>query len=176
MKVFIILILSCASILGADTDLHVVTTTKTNASGSVSTKDIFTRGGQTNLVRNTSAKDGVVQIRVHRFYHDDSLVGFMTTLPDSSSTTSEAGSSYSLDFEYGPSNQLKYVVLAGKDGGLADAFSCTNGLLLPVESYKLRNAAEIGTDAKELISNAQKNSPDEFNGKVERLIEKYNAK
>jgi hypothetical protein len=176
MKIFVILILSCASILGADADIHVVTTTKTNVSGSISTKEVLTRAGMTNLVRNTGTKSGVLQIRVHRFYHDGLLVGFMTTLPDASSTASEAGSPYSLAFEYGPASQLKYVAITGKDGVLVDAFSCTNGVLFPVESSQLQKAAEYGADAKELISDARKNSPEEFNRKVEQLIEKNNTK
>lgn len=176
MRAEIFFFLTCASVLGADVNLHVVTTTKTNASGSISTKDVFTRGGQTNLVRDTSTKDGLVRIRIHRFYRDGSLVGSLTTLPNSSSTTSEPGSPYFLDVEYGPSNQLEYVVIGGKDGVLLDAFTCTNGVLLPVESSQLRDAAEIGADAKELISNARKTSPEEFNRKVEHLIEKHNSK
>lgn len=176
MRALAVMILSCVSVLGADTDIHIVITTKTNASGSISTKDVFARGGQTNLVRNTTTKSGLVQIRIHRFYCDGSLVGYSTASLDSSSTTSEAGSSFSLDFEYGPSNQLKYVAIIGKDGLLRDAFACTNGVLIPVESSELQEAAKIGADAKELISNARKTSPEEFNRKVEQLIEKYNSK
>jgi len=174
MRTFIVLMLPGATVLAADTDIQHVTTVRTNASGSISTKDIFMRGGQTNLVRNTSSKDGLVQIRVNRFYHDGALVGFVTASPDSASTISEAGSPYSLDAEYGSSNQLKYVAIIRKDGQLVDAFACTNGVLLPVEGSKLRGLAEIGTDATELISHGRNTSPEEFSRKVEQLIKKHN--
>ena len=100
MRTFFIFLLSCASVLGADTGIRVVTTSKTNAEmASVSTKDVFMRDGQTNLVRNTKTKAGAVQIRIHRFYHAGALVGMLTETPDSSSTTSEAGNPFAHDFE-----------------------------------------------------------------------------
>ena len=57
MKTFIVLMLLCVSALGADTDVHVLTLTKTNAeAGWVSTRDVFTRDGQTNLIRVTNVR------------------------------------------------------------------------------------------------------------------------
>src|SRR5258708_2720391 len=76
MRAFIIFLLSCGSVFGADGDIRVVTTAKANAeTASITTKDFYTRGGQTNLVRHTKTKAGVIQIRIHRFYHAGSLVG-----------------------------------------------------------------------------------------------------
>lgn len=174
MKAFIILVLSGASVLGADTSVRIVTTTKTNAeTASVSTKDVFTRDGQTNLVRNTKTKGGAVQIRIHRFYHAGTLVGMLTETPDSSSTTSEAGSPFALDFEYGSSHQLKYAAIVGQEGVLVDAFACTNGVLSPVPSSELSNAAEIGADAKKLMSGARKMSPEQFHREVEQMNQQH---
>jgi len=174
MKAVVILLLSCASVLGADTSIHVVTTTTTNAETlSISTKDVFTRDGQTNLVRNTNTKAGVVQIQIHRFYHAGALVGMLAETPDSSSTTSEAGCPFALDFEYGPSHQLKYAAIVGQEGVLVDAFACTNCILSPVPSLELSNAAGIGADAKKLISGARKMSPEQFHREVEQMIEKH---
>jgi hypothetical protein len=51
-------------------------------------------------------------------------------------------------------------------------FTCTNGILFPVETSQLHEAAGIGSGAKELISGARKGTPEEFNRKVEQLIEK----
>lgn len=176
MQSFIILVLSCLSVMAADTnDLRVVSATRTNASGVISIKEIFTRGGHTNLVRNTSVKDGLVQIRIHRFYHDGSLVGMLTALPDSSSSTSIADSPYSFDLEYGVSNQLRYVVMGGKDGILVDAFSCTNGLLFPVQASEIQNSAHYGAEAKELID-ARKESPEHFKQKLGQTIDKIENK
>jgi hypothetical protein len=174
MRPLIILLLSCGTILGADTSIRVVTTTRTNAEeASISTKEIFTRDGKTNLVRNTKAKAGAVQIRIHRFYHAGAFVGMLTESPDFSSTTSQPACPYALDLEYGPSHQLKYAAILGEGGALVDAFSCTNGVLFPVPSLELSGAAGIGTDAKKLMSGARKMSPEEFHREVERLVEKH---
>lgn len=144
MKAFIILVLSCASVVGADTGVRVITTVRTNESGSISTKDIFTRDGQTNLVRSTSTKDGVVQIRFHRFYHGGSLVGnyYYFATQDSSAFITEAGIPYSLSFEFGPSNQLTSAVI-NKDRMIVDAFSCTNGLFYPAEVSRIQQANDL---------------------------------
>jgi hypothetical protein len=141
MRIFIVLFLSCATVLGADTGIHVVTTVRTNESGSVSTKDVFTRDGQTNLVRNTSTKSGAVRIRVHRFYCQGSLVGDFVAMPDSSGFTSEAGSPYSVSFEFDASHTPKSAVIGTKGGVIVDAFNCTNGVFSPVESSVIINGS-----------------------------------
>ena len=177
MKAFIILVLSCASVLGADTSIRVVTTTMTNAeTSSISTKEVFTRDGQTNLVRNTRTKDGAVQVRAHRFYHAGAFVGMLTEVSNSSSTTSEPGCPFALDLEYGPGKQLKYAAILGQDGVLVDAFACTNDVLFPVPSSELKAAADVGADAKKLMSHAPEVSSEQFNREVEQLIEKHNHK
>jgi hypothetical protein len=92
MRALIIFILSCAAGLGAETGIHVFTTAKTNAeTGSISTKEVFTRDGQTNLVRNTTTKAGEVQVRIHHFYRGGQLVGDVLELPDSSGFITHAG-------------------------------------------------------------------------------------
>jgi len=172
MRKFIAFILSCVSVFAADTGIQVVTTVRTNESGSISTKDVFTRDGHTNLIRNVSIKDGVVRMRVHRFYHDGFLVGMLTATPNSSSTTSWAGCPYSLDFEYRASSQLSYAIIGTKDGVVLDIFACTNGVLVPVPSSEFSNAADIAADAKKLMSRDQKLSPGEFRREVDQMIQK----
>jgi hypothetical protein len=171
-------ILSCASALGADTDaICVVTSSRTNLSGAISTKNVFTRGAQTNLVRVTRIKaGGVVQIRIQKLYHDGALVGMFFEAPDSSSTSSEAGSPYGLDWDYGISNQLRYVTIVRKDGEILDMFACTNGAIFPLEPSKLRVAIAAGRDADKLISGARKETHEGFDRKVDQLIEKYKLK
>jgi hypothetical protein len=148
MRVFIVFLLSCATVLGADTSIRVVTTVRTNESGSVSTKDVFTRDGQTNLVRNTSTKSGAVRIRVHRFYCQGSLVGDFVAMPESSGFTTEAGSPYSVGFEFDASHKPKLAVIGTKDGGILDAFSYTNGVFSPVDSSLLANANSVGSEVR----------------------------
>src|SRR5205085_368732 len=126
-----IFLLSFASVFGADGDIRVVTTAKTNAeTASITTKDFYTRDGQTNLVRHTKTKAGVVQIRIHRFYHAGSLVGDYVAMSDSSGLTTEAGTPYSVSLECAASGSPKFVVI-GKEGVILDAFSYTNGVFSP---------------------------------------------
>jgi len=76
MKTFIVLILSCASVFGADTGIQVVTTARTNAaSGAILSRDVFMRDGQTNLVRVTLSEHGAVESQNGNFYHNGVLVG-----------------------------------------------------------------------------------------------------
>ncbi|GEM_PF-1249337 len=179
MRTFITLILSCASVLGADGDIRVVTTTKTNAEkASVSTKDVFTRDGQTNLVRNTKTKAGVVQIRIHRFYHGGSLVGDFVAMSDSSGFTTEAGSPYSVSFEFWASKEIRSAVIGTKDGVILDVFTCTNGIFSPVEGSVIQKANAIGADMKQLFNpeHVRKTSPGEFVREAEDLIKKHKDK
>src|ERR1044071_9536125 len=108
MKTFIVFLLSCAAVFGADRGIHVVSVAKTNAeNASITTKDFYTRDGLTNLVRHTKTKAGVVQIRIHRFYHAGNLLGDFVAMPDSSGLTTEAGTVYSVSMECGAAQASK---------------------------------------------------------------------
>ena len=179
MRTFVILILSCASILDADTGLRVVTTAKTNAeTASISTRNVFTRDGQTNLVRSTKTKAGVVQIRIHRFYHSGQLLGDFVAMPDSSGFTTEADSPYSVSFEFWPTKEVRSVVIGTKDGVALDAFTCTNGVFSPVASSVIQKANAVGSDMKQLFDpkHVRKTSPEDFVREAEGLIEKHKDK
>ena len=56
---------------------------------------------------------------------------------------------------------------------LVDAFACTNGVLSPVSSLELSDAAGISADAKKLMSGARRKSPEQFHREVEQMIEKH---
>ena len=178
MRTFIVFLLSCASVFGADTGIQVVTTVRTNESGRVSIKEVFTRDGQTNLVRNTATKAGVVQIRIHRFYHAGALVGDYVAMPDSSGFTNEAGTPYSVSFEFDASKSVKSAVVGTKDGVVLDAFSCTNGIFMPVERSMLQKANAVGADMKQLFDpeRVRKSTPEVFVREAQDLIEKHNEK
>lgn len=148
MRVFILFLLTCATVLGADTSIHVVTTVRTNDSGSISTKEVFTRDGQTNLVRSTSIRSGVVRICIYRFYHQGSLVGDFVAMPDSSGFSTEAASPYSVSFEFDASHNPKSAVIGTKDGVILDAFSCTNGVFSPVERSVITKANSVGSEVR----------------------------
>ena len=170
----ITLMLSGLSVLGADTGIKILTTLTTNQSGAVHAKSIFTRDGETNLVYKASTKSGIVQIRIHSFYHGGLLVGEFISTPDSSGFTVEAGSPYSMSFEFGPSQTVKSAVIGTKDGVMLDAFMATNSVFYPVESSTLRKANDVGSDVKQVLSptNITNKTSDEFQREVQQLIEK----
>src|SRR5215467_5576614 len=133
MRTFIVFLLSCVSVFGAD-GVHVFSNAKTNAdTGGIYLVDVFTRDGQTNLVRRTrTTLTGDVQIRIYRFYHAGALVGDYVATHDSSGLTTEAGIPYSVSLECDASRTPKSVVIGTKDGVILDAFSYTNGVFSPV--------------------------------------------
>src|SRR5437879_236369 len=123
MRTFAILILSCSSVLAAD-DVRVVTSTTTNSeAASITTTEVFTRGGQTNLVRQTQTKAGTVRVRVHWFYRDGARLATHVMTPDSSAFVPEAGARYSVSLEFSPSKDVRYASIGRNDGYILDGFS-----------------------------------------------------
>ena len=162
MRTLIVFVLSCASVFGADRSIQVFTTAKTNAeTGSITSKEFYTRDGQTNLVRHTKTKAGVIQIRLHRFYQGGSLVGDFLVMPDSTGFTTESGTPYSVSLECDASRNPKSVVIGAKDGVILDAFSYTNGLFTPVERGLLVKANAAGSKTRDLIEDLSARSKKE---------------
>src|ERR1041385_3431828 len=61
---------------GGASDIQIFTRTNTNISpGYVTMYEEFTRDGQTNLLRITVTKDGMVQDRAHNFYYQGAHLG-----------------------------------------------------------------------------------------------------
>jgi hypothetical protein len=179
VRIILTLSLSCISMLAANTnDICVLVTTRTNPSGSISTKEVFTRGGQTNLVRNTSTKSGLVQIRVHRFYYRGLRVGEFVAMPESSGFTAAAGSPYSVGVEFGPTKEVKSAVIGTKDGVILDAFMATNGVFYPADASLIQKANDVGGDVSKLLSpsHVTNTPPEEFQREVEQLIRRHKDK
>jgi hypothetical protein len=176
MRTFIVFILSCASVFGADTGIRVVTTSKTNAeSASIYTTDTFTRDGQTNLVRHTKSKAGELQIRIQRFYHAGVFIGDYVAMKDSSGFTTEAGVPYSVSFEFWPSKDIRSAVVGTKDGAILDAFTCTNGVFTPADISVITKANGITQDLRPLLSpsHVTNTTPQDFGREVEQFIQKH---
>ena len=170
----LIWILSAALLYGADRDIRVFTTTKTNESGSIALKEIFTRDGKTNLVRNTAIKSGLVRIQIHRFYYGGSLVGEFISQTNSSSFVTEAGSPYSLSFDFGPTHEVKSAVIGTKDGIVVDAFTATNSVFYPASISLIRDANDVGSEVQKLFSPRfiTNSSPDKFQQEIQNFVEK----
>ncbi|PYJ06346.1 MAG: hypothetical protein DME25_06880 [Verrucomicrobia bacterium] len=139
MKSLLALLLSCTGLLASD-DIRLTTTAKTNAqTGRVTVREVFTRGGHTNLVRVTTSKEGMLVSRVHRFYYHRKLVADHMMLPgkDTSFMTTTAGFSLSLDF--GPSKAITRAYIGNKKGEIIEAYTTTDGILTPVSASELKS-------------------------------------
>ena len=142
MKTVFSLILLCVSALAAD-DIAVTTSVKPHSSrpGQTTTREVFARGGQTNLVRVTTTRDGMVIFRLHRFYYHRTLVAdhmqrLLKPLEGSDLITT---SGFSLTLGFGTNNQILEAYIGDKKGNILDAFTSTNGALFPVPIAELKN-------------------------------------
>jgi len=135
MKAIIVFILSCVSAFAATTNgirLASTTNTYTEMGGTVTTTiDVFTRDGHTNLVCGTRTKNGSLQDRWQRFYHQGSFVGVYTTYGNGSSTISSFGNTpYTLSFVFVATNTMQHASISS-NFVILDAFICTNGIFHP---------------------------------------------
>ena len=141
MKILIAFILSCASVFGAETGIQLFTTTETNAAtASIYTTDVFTRDGQTNLVRETTTQAGVIQLQFQTFYHDGTRLATFCVNPAFSQFYNEPGARYSVCMNLNPSNEVQDVTIGtyGTNRLTVDAFICTNGYFYPIEDSEIK--------------------------------------
>jgi hypothetical protein len=159
MKTLITFFLSCASVFAADTGVRVATSATTNAeSAMITTTEVFTRDGQTNLVRQTITKDGVVHRRVHWFFRDGARLATYVVGrshdgwagPASTEFFPVSGSRYSVSLEFSPSNEVSYAFIGKNDGYILDGFTCTNGIFLPDELSHISEIRNVEQAAGEL--------------------------
>jgi hypothetical protein len=145
--VFVLIVLGCSKKERATAPIRVFTTAKTNAEIAViNTTDVFTRDGQTNLVRFTTTMRGLVTARHHRFYHAGVLVGDYWARQDSSGFIIKGGSPYSVIFKYSPSKEVSSVFICTNDLVVIDCFIATNEVFNPADSSTIREANKRGED------------------------------
>jgi hypothetical protein len=152
--------LSCASVFAADTGVRVATSTTTNAASAMITKtEVFTRDGQTNLVRQTNTKDGVVERRVHWFFRDGARLATYVVErssydgyagPASTLFVPQPGLPYSVSLEFSPSNEVTYAAIGKNDCYILDGFTCTNGIFHPDELSHISEIRNVEQAAGEL--------------------------
>jgi hypothetical protein len=92
---------------------------------------VFKRGGETNLVRKTVTKNGVVKQRMHYFYHDSVYVGFYYTGPIGSGFESQQNTPYRIGLDFDKLGKVQYVGIIETNGNQTEEFVYTNGLFLP---------------------------------------------
>ena len=156
MKTFILLILSCASIYGADTGLQVTTRAKTNSLGEVQAVDFFTRDGQTNLVRLTVTQQGKITSQHDIFYHGGIRVGTFWSEADSSGFMTEADSPYCLIGKTWTGKGVSQAFICSADKVVVDYFNATNGQYYPVSSAELQHAQKMTSDMSKAVEDFPK--------------------
>lgn len=158
MKAVIVCVLSCLSVLAADSnDVHVVTTTAKNILNHyVETVDVFTRDGQTNLVRRTHTRDGVVLFRDQTFYHNGARIGDYVYNGAETTIGSRPGAPYLLTYRFDSSNVLRSAIISTIRTNdvtprsvtivTLDSFGFTNGVFYPRDGSWIR---EVNSPARE---------------------------
>lgn len=145
IKVLFLLALSCASAFAADPALQQFSLAKTNGDA-VFTWDVFTRNGETNLVRSTVTRNGAVESRFHKFYYSGALVAEHWSFADSSGFITEASLPYSMIFKSSPSNTVTAAYICTEDRIVVDYFTATNGVFWPVDTYAVQEARKMTTE------------------------------
>jgi len=145
MKTIIIWILACLPVLADTNDIRVVTWSyKVLPEDSLATIEVFTRGGQTNLIRQTHTKDGVVLLRNQSFFHDGAEVGIYTYNtrmgPDVTSVGSAPGASCFFNIAFDSSGRPRAAHITATNLMMLDWFDCTNGVFYPTDTSLIRQA------------------------------------
>lgn len=142
MKPIIALILSCLSVFAAANDIRVVTWSyKVRPEDSLATIEVFMRDYQTNLVRQTHTKDGVVLFRSQSFYYNGTEVGnYSFEIANGTKTMvgSNAGVPYYFGVDFDSSNKPLSAQIRATNMVLLDWFLCTNGVFYPADSSLIR--------------------------------------
>jgi len=142
MKAIICFLVCCLSVFAADTnEIRVVTRTDSHVSpGYLVTYEEFTRGGQTNLIRVTSVKDGATNSLAHNFYHRGVYLGRYSQGSGYSFINSAAGAPYVLAFVLDSSNQVRAASVTTTNYVILDSFTCTNGIFYPEDSSRIEES------------------------------------
>ncbi len=128
--------------LAADTDeIRHVTWTDTKVSpGYLVTYKEFTRGGQTNLLRVTTSKDGVTSSMAHNFYYRGAYLGRYSKAGGCTIVNTAPGAPAVLAFVWDSSNQLRTASVSTTNYVILDSFTYTNELFYPVGSSEIEES------------------------------------
>lgn len=135
MRVFVILVL-CISQVAVDADVGVFSSSTTNAeTGAILTTDIFTRDGQTNLIRVAKIEKGVVVQRRQRFYHNSEPIAFFSMNGGIESFSTLPKIPFQVSVEFSPSKDIRCLIIWGSN--FMDGFYNTNGVFYPAPDSDL---------------------------------------
>jgi hypothetical protein len=174
MKTTIILLALSASAAVAD-DIQTSVLARTNAANRVTRTETFTRGGITNLIRDTTVKGGKIILRRQRVYHNGMLALEMVDMDNGLTWVAQTGLTFNVGTHLTPDGKLDNVNLMGPGVVTLDHFPVTNGLLYPISTADIKKANEIGQDMKTLLDpeNVRKSAKEDSLGQTLELIEKH---
>jgi hypothetical protein len=144
MKTIVGCLLGCLSVFAADTnEIRVVRWTNSHISpGYLVTYEELTRGGQTNLLRVTTFKEGVTNSIAHNFYHQGVYLGRYSQGDGYTIVNSAAGAPCVLGFVWDSSNQVRAATVTTTNHVMLDSFSFTNGIFYPDNSSRIEQSNE----------------------------------
>lgn len=142
MKAIVGCLLCCLSVVAADTNAIRITTRMDShvSPGYLVTYEEFTRGGQTNLLRVTSVKDGVTNTIAHNFYHQGVYLGRYSRGRGYTFINTAVGAPYVLAFVLDSSNQVRVASVSTTNYVILDSFTCTNGIFYPEDSSRFEES------------------------------------
>ena len=158
MKAIIVFVLSCLSVFAQDSnDVQVVTTATTNTPNKyLETVEVFTRGGQTNLIRQTHTRGGVVLFRAQAFYCEGTDMGRYIYNGAETSIGSTPGAPYVLTYRFDSSNQLRSAIISTVRTNnrtprsitivTLDSFGFTNGVFYPRDGSWIGEANSLARE------------------------------
>jgi hypothetical protein len=117
-----------------------------NSIGDIIVTDVFTRHGQTNLVRIVT--ESYID---YSFYHDGELTARLLQERHGSTFATAAGA-FCTSVKLGPSKEIQSIEIGDRDGRLLDELTYTNGLFWPTEaSLKGRSInSGVGTSSRSI--------------------------
>jgi len=134
-KFLMLMLVYSPAVFAGDIGLTIVSVLQTNAqTGRVYGREVFTRNGQTNLIRITKGETAANTSRIYHFYHAGRLVANFISGPNQSASVfnTEAGP-YCVSLRFGPSGEIQSARIGDRDGVLLDEFIYANGLFSPLE-------------------------------------------
>jgi hypothetical protein len=139
MKHIFLLFIAAASAFGADGGLRVFTSSATNAEGRVVyTKDVFTRGGETNLIHVKKIGSSQEAHTVFQFYRSGQLVA-QYIMESTGRFLSTESSAYTFSLEFEPGNQVGSAKIGDKLGLPLEEYIYANGAFRPTAEPPARN-------------------------------------
>jgi len=159
-------------------DIVLSTSTQTNSTNIINTRTVFTRAGITNLVCETTIKEGEIFFRRQLVFHKAQLALDIIELNNEITWTAGTNLAFTVGTHLTADGKLDSVNLMKSGVVTLDHFSVTNGLLEPISSDEIKKANEISQDMKSLFNkeSVRKGTKEEFLRQTQELIDKHKNK